>query len=144
MFMWGQADFVSPKADGMLVKLQRCYVSTFFSPSAGPKHCALPSLFQENSCLLGATLCSLLPSITTLTGTQTYKVITKLWQQIHDIFLAGPKGQLLFFYQVFSFLFQLISQAKPSSCLNPDSTPPQLACAYITTAKGQISCSYGV
>ena len=110
------------------------------APPQRPKHSAQPSL-QKNSCLFGAALCSLLPSITTLTGSQTYKVITKLWQQIHDIFLAGQKGQLLFFYQVFSFLFQLISQAKPSSCFNPDPTPSQLVCAYITTAKGQMSCS---
>ena len=108
------------------------------------KHCALPSLFQENSCIFGAALCSLLPSITTSTGPQTYKVITKLWQQIHDVSLAGPKGSVVVFYQVFSFLCQLVSQAKPYSCLNRDPTPTQLVCAYSATAKGQMSCLLGV
>ena len=145
--MRSQADIVSPKAEVCLLIFRGvifCCICTLQPPPQRPKHSAPPSLFQENSCLLGAALCSLLPSITTLTGTQTYKVITKLWQQIHDVSLAGPKGSVVVFYQVFSFLCQLVSKAKPSSCLNPNPTPPQLVFAYITTAKGQISCSYGV
>ena len=64
--MWSKADIVSPKADGMLVKLQRCYILLYPHSSAPPqrhKHCALPSLFQENSCHFCAAL-FLLPSVT--------------------------------------------------------------------------------
>ena len=34
MSMWSKSGVVSPKADGVLIKLQRCHVSTFFSSSA--------------------------------------------------------------------------------------------------------------
>ena len=143
-FVWSQADIVSPKAEGMLVTLQKCYILLYphsSAPPQRPKH--ILATLTVSGKFLYFWRCSLQPAtqhhnLNRATNLQSYNKVMAAnpWH-----FLSWPKGSVVVFYQVFSFLFQLISQAKPSSCLKPDPTPPQLVCSYITTAKGQMSCS---
>ena len=104
--MWSKSGVVSPKADGVLIKLQRCHVSTFFSSSAEHEHARYRHYFRKIRVIF-ALLSSCYPESRghargpTLTGS----LMTKLLQQ-NMIFLSWPKGSVVVFL---TELFILVS-----------------------------------
>ena len=80
--MWSKSGVVSPKADGVLIKLQRCHVSTFFQLLR--RDMSMRATVTVSGQILSFLRCSLLATqrhVNVQGATLTGSLMTKLWQQ---------------------------------------------------------------
>ena len=87
----------SPKADGVLIKLQRCHVSTFFQLLRSDT--SMRATVTVSGKFVSFLRCSLLATqrhVDLQGATLTGSLMTKLWQQ-NMRFFSWPKGSVVVF-----------------------------------------------